>query len=75
VWVVPLCNVRGASVSELLPVAAAAGYSAVYDATVEKALMEARSAGGPVLVTGSLFLAGEVLALLEGKAKPLASVQ
>ena len=39
------------------------------------ALISARREEGPVLVAGSLFLAGEVLALLEGAAKPLSSAQ
>jgi dihydrofolate synthase/folylpolyglutamate synthase len=75
VWLVPVSGERGASVDELRPAAEAAGFKVVREATVPSALAAARKAGGPVLVTGSLFLAGEVLALLEGAPKPLATTQ
>jgi dihydrofolate synthase/folylpolyglutamate synthase len=75
VWLVTVSGARGASVDELRPAAAAAGFKVVHEATVTAALAAARGLGGPVLVTGSLFLAGEVLALVKGAPKPLATTQ
>jgi dihydrofolate synthase/folylpolyglutamate synthase len=75
VWLVPVAGARGASVDELRPAAAAAGFTAVHTSTIEEVLAGDRSDRAPVLVTGSLFLAGEVLALLEGAARPVASSQ
>ena len=75
IWLVPVAGARGASVDELRPTAEAAGFTAVHASTVEEVLAQALQGGAPVLVTGSLFLAGEVLALLEGAPKPVASAQ
>ena len=75
VWLVPVAGARGASVDELRPTAEAAGFTAVHTSTIEEVLAEERTESDPVLVTGSLFLAGEVLALLEGAARPVASSQ
>lgn len=75
VWLVPVAGARGASVDELRPAAEAAGFTAVHTSTIEEVLAGERSDRAPVLVTGSLFLAGEVLALLEGAARPVASSQ
>ena len=75
VWLVPVAGARGASVDELRPAAEAAGFTAVHTSTVEEVLAGELSDRAPVLVTGSLFLAGEVLALLEGAARPVASSQ
>ena len=75
VWLVPVAGARGASVDELRPAAEAAGFTAVHTSTIEEVLAGERSDRAPVLVTGSLFLAGEVLALLEGAARPVASFQ
>ena len=75
VWLVPVAGARGASVDELRPTAEAAGFTAVHTSTIEEVLAEERTESDPVLVTGSLFLAGEVLALLEGGARPVASSQ
>ena len=75
VWLVPVAGARGASVDELRPAAEAAGFTAVHTSTIEEVLAGERSDRAPVLVTGSLFLAGEVLALLEGVARPVASSQ
>ena len=75
VWLVPVAGARGASVDELRPAAEAAGFTAVHTSTIEEVLAGERSERAPVLVTGSLFLAGEVLALLEGAARPVASFQ
>ena len=75
IWLVPVSGERGASIEELRPAAEAAGFKLVQEAEVPAALAAARRADGPVLVTGSLFLAGEVLALLAGAPKPLATAQ
>ena len=75
VWLVPVAGARGTSVDELRPAAEAAGFTAVHTSTIEEVLAGERSERAPVLVTGSLFLAGEVLALLEGVARPGASSQ
>jgi len=75
VWLVPVNNVRGASPEELRPMAEAARFATIHDGPVEESLAAARAAGQPVLVAGSLFLAGEVLALLEGAARPHATSQ
>ena len=75
VWLVPVSGERGASAAELHPSAQAAGFTAIHDVPLEMSLVAARASGRPVLVAGSLFLAGEVLALLQGTAKPVASTQ
>ena len=75
VWLVPVNNVRGASPEELRPMAEAARFATIHDGPVEESLAAARAGGRPVLVAGSLFLAGEVLALLEGAARPQATSQ
>ena len=75
VWLVPVNNVRGASPEELRPMAEAARFATIHDGPVEASLAAARAGGRPVLVAGSLFLAGEVLALLEGATRPHATSQ
>ena len=75
IWLVPVAGARGASVDELRPAAEAAGFTVVHTSTIEEVLAGEPSDRAPVLVTGSLFLAGEVLALLEGAARPVASSQ
>jgi dihydrofolate synthase/folylpolyglutamate synthase len=75
IWLVPISTARGASVVELRPAAEAAGFKVVHESTVEEAVPAIRQSGTPALVTGSLFLAGEVLAFLEGSPKPLATAQ
>jgi dihydrofolate synthase/folylpolyglutamate synthase len=75
VWLVPVNNVRGASPEELRLMAEAARFNTIHYGSVEASLAAARAAGRPVLVAGSLFLAGEVLALLEGAARPHATSQ
>ncbi len=75
VWLVPVSGLRGASAAELHPSAQAAGFTAIHDVPLEMSLVAVRASGRPVLVAGSLFLAGEVLALLQGAAKPVASTQ
>jgi dihydrofolate synthase/folylpolyglutamate synthase len=74
-WLVPVNNVRGASPEELRPMAEAARFATIHDGPVEASLAAARAGGRPVLVSGSLFLAGEVLALLEGATRPQATSQ
>jgi dihydrofolate synthase/folylpolyglutamate synthase len=75
VWLVPVNNLRGVSPHKMRPMADEAGYSTIHDGTVESAVAAARASGRPVLVAGSLFLAGEVLALLEGAPRPQATAQ
>jgi dihydrofolate synthase/folylpolyglutamate synthase len=75
VWLVPVNNARGMAPAELRPPAEAAGFAAIHEGSVAESLSAARASGRPVLVAGSLFLAGEVLALLQGTAKPLTSTQ
>jgi dihydrofolate synthase/folylpolyglutamate synthase len=75
IWLVPVAGARGASVDELRPAAEAAGFTVVHTSTIEEVLAGEPSDRAPVLVTGSLFLAGEVLARLEGAARPVASSQ
>jgi len=75
VWLVPVSSARGASTAELRPPAEAARFLAIHEGSLEPCLAEARASGRPVLVAGSLFLAGEVLALIQGGAKPVASAQ
>ncbi|MEX1009704.1 MAG: folylpolyglutamate synthase/dihydrofolate synthase family protein [Chthoniobacterales bacterium] len=75
VWLVPVGNPRAIPPEELRPLADAAGFPVVYTTDLSDAVTAARASGGPVLVTGSLFLAGEFLALLDGGAKPLISAQ
>jgi folylpolyglutamate synthase/dihydrofolate synthase len=75
VWLVPVAGVRGASVEALRPAAQAAGFPAVYTSTIGEVLAGERSDRAPMLVTGSLFLAAEVLARLEGSARPWPSSQ
>lgn len=75
VWLVPVNNARGMATSELRPLAAAAGFAEVHETTVADSVVASRTSGRPALVAGSLFLAGEVLALLQGMPKPAASTQ
>ena len=75
VWLVPVSSARGASVGELRRSAEAARFHAVHELTVPSALAAAQASGRPVLVAGSLFLAGEVLALLRGTESPRPSTQ
>jgi len=74
VWLVPVRSSRSASVDVLRGMAAAAGFSATHADELPVALAAAR-AKGPTLVAGSLFLAGETLALLQGQDAPLPSDQ
>ena len=75
VWLVPVNNVRSMAAGELRPLAEAAGFAGIHESTVAESVAAARGSGRPVLVAGSLFLAGEVLALLEGAPPPFASSQ
>ena len=72
---VPVSNPRAVPPEELKPLAVVAGFPTVYTTDLPAAVIAARAGGGPLLVTGSLFLAGEVLALLDGRAKPPVSAQ
>lgn len=75
VWLVPVSGARGASASDLRPAAEAAQFGAIHEGVLETCLSAARTKGRPVLVAGSLFLAGEILALLQGAPKPVPSTQ
>lgn len=76
VWLVSVRNPRAASVAQLSEAARSVGFARVHGADdLAGAIASARSSGGPVLVAGSLFLAGEALALLEGRDSPRPSAQ
>lgn len=65
VWLVPVDSERGADNGQLRTAALGAGFAQVHSGSVVDALAAARAGDTPVLVAGSLFLAGEVLALLD----------
>ena len=75
IWLVPVNSERSVSPDELRRLAESAGFQCIREGDVGMSLAAARAAGRPVLVAGSLFLAGEVLALLQGGQKPAASAQ
>jgi len=75
VWLVPVNNVRGVAPEELRPLAESAGFASIHEGEIAPSLAAARASARPVLVTGSLFLAGELLAHLQGSPKPAASAQ
>lgn len=75
VWLVPVNNVRGMRPEELRPLAESAGFASIHEGELARCLDAARSSGRPVLVTGSLFLAGELIAHLQGSPTPAASAQ
>ena len=75
VWLVPVNNARGMATEELRPLAESAGFASVHEGELTASLEAARASERPVLVTGSLFLAGELLAHLQGSPKPTASAQ
>lgn len=70
-WFVPIANARGLAVGDLRQAAAGLSWD-ILEADVEKALADskawARSAGGVVCITGSLYLVGEVLGLDGGNS-------
>lgn len=75
VWLVPVNNARGMAPEELRPLAESAGFTLVHEGELAASLEAARASERPVLVTGSLFLAGELIAHLQGSPKPTASAQ
>jgi dihydrofolate synthase/folylpolyglutamate synthase len=75
IWLVPVNNVRGVAPEELRPMAESAGFTSVHEGELAASLEAAQASARPVLVTGSLFLAGELLARLQGSPKPAASAQ
>ena len=75
VWLVPVRSPRASSAEDLLPMAREAGFRIIRHGTVADALGTVRASKSPALVTGSLFLAAEVLALADGQALPLPSAQ
>jgi dihydrofolate synthase/folylpolyglutamate synthase len=66
-WAVPMSNPRSRSPEEIAAAAAALGWKATAVASVPAALTESRAwaeqCQGAVCAVGSLFLAGEILAL------------
>lgn len=74
VRLVPVAGPRGSASAELVGAAQSAGFSVISQATLQDALAT-RERGGPILVTGSLFLAGEAIALLQEGPPPLATAQ
>jgi folylpolyglutamate synthase/dihydropteroate synthase len=75
VWLVPVRSERSSSSEELAVLAAQAGFPVIHRSEVVPALAAARASDAPVLVSGSLFLAAEVLALSQGRSVPLSSAQ
>jgi dihydrofolate synthase/folylpolyglutamate synthase len=75
VWLVPVRSPRAAAVEHLLPLAREEGFRVIRHGAVADVLGEVRASGAPALVTGSLFLAAEVLALESGEAPPAPSAQ
>jgi dihydrofolate synthase/folylpolyglutamate synthase len=73
VWAVPINSERSAATSELAAAVRATGCGDVSETTLGLGLDEARQwareASGAVCVTGSLFLAGEVLDLISKKGQ------
>ncbi len=73
-WMVPLHHAGGRAPAELAALARTAGLQATDAATLAAALDEARAwaaaQGGMVCIAGSLYLAGEVLALRGGGPPP-----
>jgi dihydrofolate synthase/folylpolyglutamate synthase len=70
-WTVPIRSERNMPAERIRAAAAACGIAAEARPTVAEALREARewarAAGGAVVVAGSLYLAGEVLAAARGE--------
>ncbi len=73
VVLVPVNNTRSVSVEELRAAAEGCAFPVVRSARLQEALDA--SSPSPTLVTGSLFLAGEALALLAGVDRPQTSNQ
>ncbi|MFZ4484540.1 MAG: bifunctional folylpolyglutamate synthase/dihydrofolate synthase [Chthoniobacterales bacterium] len=75
VWLVPVRSERSCALEELAALAAQAGFPVIHRSEVSPALAAASFPDAPVLVTGSLFLAAEVLAIVQGQAAPARSSQ
>lgn len=74
-WIVPVQGGRGCAAGELPGAARAAGFAEISEGSLLESLSSARKQGGPALVAGSLFLAGEALALLGNAPLPQPSSQ
>jgi len=72
---VPTTNPRTHTVEELLQIAQKAGGQGESADSIEKALKEVEKTGAKTLVTGSLFLVGETLAILGGDTLPRETMQ
>jgi dihydrofolate synthase/folylpolyglutamate synthase len=75
IWLVPLRNERALTARELRPLAEFAGFKKIHESGLAAALAEAPAGGELVLCAGSLFLAGEALAIFEGLPAPWPSNQ
>lgn len=74
ILLVPVAGPRGRASADLLDAARAAGFPVISQTTLPEALA-ARSSEIPMLIAGSLFLAGEALSLLQHRPPPLPSAQ
>ncbi len=68
VWLVPVASGRAMPVQDLVPLAAAEGFTVHPCSSLAEGVERAGAQGETVLVTGSLFLAGELYAWLESPA-------
>lgn len=75
ICIVPLASPRGADAAELERMALLAGFAQVRRSSLADALRGFAPDDAPLLVTGSLFLVGEALAVLGGLAPPRVSAQ
>lgn len=74
-WIVPVRGGRACSAEDLETAARSAGFGKIARGSLPESLADAQSCGSPTLVTGSLFLAGETLALLQNVPPPRTSSQ
>jgi len=75
VILVPVNSARTATPEELRVAAQSCDFASVRDCALAEALSPAAAGRQPTLVTGSLFLAGEALALLGNLPRPAHSLQ
>lgn len=77
VWAVPLNNERGAHPEKIVGVAKAEGMrgrESTPAVAIEEARQRAREKGGVVCITGSIFLAGEVLGMIQEASSSSSSI-
>lgn len=75
ICVVPIHGERGCTMDALRQAAREAGFKKISTSELSEALTEGRRQKAPVVVIGSLFLAGEALAFLQGHSIPKTSLQ